>query len=181
MKALKWTGLGRRVSFSLRSALIKMIWRVCLLPCQRAQPRADACGNAGCGAGSGRNVSSSREVVRQDLLAWLQHRGAVWTQPLLCCVKRYSQICAFFSQWEETSSLRMMESFLFVWAIQLSHRLIFRAVDSRKWNCILPCNEQCCFDRFDHLVSDIVQSGTAADVHGKQAVQMQHQVQTAVS
>lgn len=181
MKALKWTGLGRRVSFSLRSALIKMIWRVCLLPCQRAQPRADACGNAGCGAGSGRNVSSSREVVRQDLLAWLQHRGAVWTQPLLCCVKRYSQICAFFSHWEEMSSLRMMEFFCLFEQYSSPIGWFLGHVDSRKWNCILPCNEQCCFDRFDHLVSDIVQSGTAADVHGKQAVQMQHQVQTAVS
>lgn len=40
MKAMKRTGLRRRVSFSLHAALIKMIQRVCLLPCQRAQPRA---------------------------------------------------------------------------------------------------------------------------------------------
>lgn len=56
-------------------------------------------------------------------------------------------------------------------------------VDSRKRNCILPCNKQCCFDRFDHLVSDVVQPGKAGDVCGKQemAMQIQYQVHMAVS
>lgn len=46
----------------------------------------------------------------------------------------------------------------------------FRAT---KQNYILPNNEECCSDRFDYLVSDLVQSGETADVHGKQAITVQ--------
>lgn len=43
----------------------------------------DACGNAGCSAGTGRSASSSGEDVRQDLSAWPRRQPALRTRDLL--------------------------------------------------------------------------------------------------
>lgn len=45
-------------------------------------PGTDACGNAGCSAGTGRNATSSGEDVRQDLSAWPRRHPALRARDL---------------------------------------------------------------------------------------------------